>query len=239
MRPDYRQINIRGQAMAASTFLSVFAKSPIKPIEEHIRKVHETSEQLLPFFDAVYQQDWATATEVRKKIVMLEKEADILKREIRLNLPRGLFLPVDRADILELVSQQDKIANKTKDISGRTLGRELLIPTELQADFKLYLQRCIDATQLASDVINEFEELLETGFRGRAVDIVVKMIERLDRIEKDTDDMQIKLRKSLRLLERDLNPIDVMFLYRTLEWVGDLADIALRVGSRLEIMLGR
>src|SRR5690606_21624830 len=150
---------------------------------------------------------------------------DIQKREIRTNLPRGLFLPVDRADILELVSQKDKIANKTKDISGRILGRELLIPIELQVDFKLYVQRCIDATQLASNVINELEELLETGFRGRAVDIVVKMIEHLDRMEKDTDEMQIKLRKALRLLERDLNPIDVMFLYRTLEWVGDLADI--------------
>ena len=47
--------------MPASTFLSVFAKSPIKPIEEHIRKVHQASELLLPFFDAVYQQNWQLA----------------------------------------------------------------------------------------------------------------------------------------------------------------------------------
>ncbi|WP_040551335.1 TIGR00153 family protein [Rheinheimera nanhaiensis] len=225
--------------MPASTFLSVFAKSPIKPIEEHIRKVHQASELLLPFFDAVYQQDWQTAAEVRKNIVALEKEADKLKREIRINLPRGLFLPVDRTDILELVSQQDKIANKTKDITGRVLGRELLIPASLQTDFKTYVQRCIDATALASEVINELDELLETGFRGREVDLVIKMVEQLDAIEGDTDDMQIKLRKALRLAEKELNPIDVMFLYRTLEWIGDLADVALKVGSRLEIMLAR
>ena len=149
--------------MPASTFLSVFAKSPIKPIEEHIRKVHQASELLIPFFDAVYQQDWQQAADVRKNIVALEKEADKLKREIRINLPRGLFLPVDRTDILELVSQQDKIANKTKDITGRVLGRELLIPASLQDGFKAYVQRCIDATKLASEVINELDELLETG----------------------------------------------------------------------------
>jgi uncharacterized protein Yka (UPF0111/DUF47 family) len=51
--------------------------------------------------------------------------------------------------------------------------------------------------------------------------------------------MQIKLRKAVRLAEKDLNPVDVIFLYRTLEWLGDLADVALRVGSRLEIMLAR
>lgn len=225
--------------MPANTFLSVFAKSPIKPIEEHIRKVYEASTLLLPFFAAVYQKDWTQAAEVRKKIVALEKDADKLKREIRVNLPRGLFLPVDRTDILELVSQQDKIANKTKDISGRVLGRELEIPLPLQDDFTAYIKRCLDATEMASQVINELEELLETGFRGREVDLVIKMVEQLDAIEHDTDEMQIKLRKAVRLAEKDLNPVDVIFLYRTLEWLGDLADVALRVGSRLEIMLAR
>ncbi|MBV2130780.1 TIGR00153 family protein [Arsukibacterium indicum] len=225
--------------MPGNTFLSVFAKSPIKPIEEHIRKVHEASELLLPFFAAVYQKDWPTAAEVRKGIVALEKEADKMKREIRINLPRGLFLPVDRTDILELVAQQDKIANKTKDISGRVLGRELEIPDAIQTDFHAYIQRCIDATAMASEVINELDELLETGFRGREVDLVIKMVEKLDAIEHDTDEMQIKLRKAVRGAEAQLNPVDVMFLYRTIEWIGDLADIAQKVGSRLEIMLAR
>jgi predicted phosphate transport protein (TIGR00153 family) len=222
-----------------SAFLAVFAKSPIKPIEEHILKVLAASEQLLPFFAAVYQQDWETAANVRTTIVALEKEADKLKRDIRIHLPRGLFLPVDRTDILELVSQQDKIANKAKDISGRVLGRELTIPEPIQAEFHAYLQRCIDAVALASEAINELDELLETGFRGREVDLVIKMIERIDIIEHDTDQMQISLRKYVRQVEAQLNPVDVMFLYRTLEWVGDLADTAMRVGSRLEIMLAR
>ena len=222
-----------------SAFLAVFAKSPIKPIEEHIRKVLAASEQLLPFFAAVYNKDWDTAAEVRKTIVALEKEADKLKRDIRVHLPRGLFLPVERTDILELVSQQDKIANKAKDITGRVLGRELEIPLPIQVEFKAYLQRCIDAVELACEAINELDELLETGFRGREVDLVIKMVEQLDAIEHDTDEMQIKLRKAVRLAEKDLNPVDVIFLYRTLEWLGDLADVALRVGSRLEIMLAR
>ncbi|MDX1536828.1 TIGR00153 family protein [Arsukibacterium sp.] len=225
--------------MPGNTFLSVFAKSPIKPIEEHIRKVHEASELLLPFFSAVYQKDWHKAAEVRKDIVTLEKDADKMKRDIRINLPRGLFLPVDRTDILELVAQQDKIANKTKDISGRVLGRELEIPEAIQTDFHAYIQRCIDATAMASEAINELDELLETGFRGREVDLVIKMVEKLDAIEHDTDEMQIKLRKAVRGAEAQLNPVDVMFLYRTIEWIGDLADIAQKVGSRLEIMLAR
>lgn len=56
--------------------------------------------------------------EIRAQISHLEKEADVLKREIRLKLPRGLFMPVDRSDMLELLTQQDKLANLAKDIAA-------------------------------------------------------------------------------------------------------------------------
>jgi predicted phosphate transport protein (TIGR00153 family) len=51
--------------------------------------------------------------------------------------------------------------------------------------------------------------------------------------------MQIKLRKKLLGIEDTLKPVDVMFLYQIIDWVGDLADLAERVGSRLEILLAR
>lgn len=225
--------------MSKNSILGVFAKSPIKPLEKHIRMATKCSGQLIPFFEACTQNDWGKATKLRKRISELEKEADNLKRQLRLELPGGLFMPVDRADLLELLSQQDRIANKAKDIAGRVIGRKLAIPEALQEDFMSYLARCIDATEKAADAINELDDLLETGFRGREVDLVEKMIHQLDAIEDDTDTMQIKMRADLMALEATLNPVDVMFLYQIIEWVGDLADLAERVGARLEILLAR
>jgi len=225
--------------MATNSILGVFAKSPIKPIEEHINEVHEAAKLLVPFFDAVFAEDWNKAAEVRTEISKHEKQADVLKREIRMNLPRGLFLPVERTDLLELVTQQDKIANKAKDIAGRFLGRELALPNSIHAEFKAYVERSVDATEQARKAINELDELLETGFRGREVELVEKMITELDSIEDDTDTMQINIRLALKKLEDELNPIDVMVTYRMIEWIGDLADLAERVGSRLELMLAR
>lgn len=225
--------------MATNSILGLFAKSPLKALEEHINKVHSSAKLLVPFFEAVFTEDWKKAAEIRADISKLEKEADVLKRDIRMNLPRGLFMPVERTDILELVTQQDKIANKAKDISGRFLGRELTVPKAIQTEFKAYVQRNIDATKQARNAINEMDELLETGFKGREVDLVEKMINELDSIEDDTDSMQIAIRLQLKNLENELNPIDVMVTYRMIEWIGELADLAERVGSRLELMLAR
>ena len=111
------------------------------------------------------------------------------------------------------------------------------IPVIMRESFMAYLERCLDATKQAKRVINELEDLLETGFRGREVRLVEDMIVDLDKIEDDTDVMQVAVRRELLELESQLNPIDVMFLYSIIEWVGELADISERVGSRLELML--
>jgi len=162
--------------MARNSILGVFAKSPIKPLEKHIRLVTKSCNQLIPFFEACFEKDWSTAGKVRTKISKFERDADALKRQIRLELPGGLFMPVDRADLLELLTQQDKIANKAKDIAGRIYGRKLEIPEILQASFTTYVVRNIDAAEKAADAINELDDLLETGFRGREVELVEKMI---------------------------------------------------------------
>ncbi|MBO9490255.1 TIGR00153 family protein [Endozoicomonas sp. G2_1] len=225
--------------MPGNSILGVFAKSPIKPLEKHIRIATKSCRQLIPFFAASTKQNWKKAEQIRGKIAEFENKADLLKREIRLELPVGIFMPVERSDLLELLTQQDKIANRAKDIVGRVVGRQLVIPESLQEKFTLYLERCIDATDKAADAVNELDDLLETGFRGREVALVEKMINQLDTIEGNTDDMQVELRADLFAIEKDLNPIDVMFLYQIIEWVGDLADLAERVGARLEIMLAR
>ncbi|WP_354622975.1 TIGR00153 family protein [Psychromonas sp. MME2] len=225
--------------MPVNSIFGVFAKSPIKPIQLHIDKVAECSQLLIPFFKASHQQDWVEAEKIRKEISKLEKEADVLKRELRLTLPKGLFMPISRADFIELVNRQDKIANTAKDIAGRVVGRQLQLPAEIKVDFIAYVQRCIDAVLQANKAINELDELLETGFRGREVDVVTKMISELAAIEDDTDTLQIKLRKGLLVVEQHHNAVDIMFLYQILEWVGQLADHSELIGTQLELILIR
>ncbi|WP_047048448.1 TIGR00153 family protein [Vibrio mexicanus] len=225
--------------MPVNTIMGLFAKSPIKPLQRHVVCVNECCSHLVNFFEVSSKGDWEKAAEIRAQISHLEKEADVLKREIRLKLPRGLFMPVDRTDMLELLTQQDKLANLAKDIAGRVYGRQLVIPEALQENFIAYVKRCLDAADQAQKVINELDELLETGFKGREVTLVAEMIHQLDVIEDDTDAMQVQLRQQLMGVEKDLNPVDVMFLYKILEWVGGIADQAQRVGARLEVMLSR
>jgi hypothetical protein len=222
-----------------SLISNLFAASPFRPMQDHIDKVHQCVATLRPFLNAVFQKDWDTVDALQQTISQLENEADDLKKEIRLKLPEGIFLPVARTDLLGLVNAQDKLANKAKDIAGLMTGRRMEIPESLQTAFSAYLDRCIDASAQAHKAIHELDELVETGFRGREAKLVEGMISELDAIENDTDLLQRQLRKQLFEIEATLPPVNVIFLYKIIDWMGDLGDRAERVGSELELMLAR
>jgi len=225
--------------MARTTISSLFGNSPVKPLQTHMASVQECIVELVPFFEAVISQDWKTAKAQQKKISKLENAADKHKRNLRMQLPRSLFMPVSRRDLLEVLTMQDKIANKAKDIAGLITGRKMEFPETVNNQLIAFVKRAIDASAQAQTAINELDELVETGFGGREVKLVQSMIKELDSIESDNDKLEVKIRSALFKLEHDLPPVQVMFLYRVIDWIGELADLSQRVGSRLELMLAR
>jgi predicted phosphate transport protein (TIGR00153 family) len=115
----------------------------------------------------------------------------------------------------------------------------MAFPADLGPQLKEFVKRSIDACLQAQKTVNELDELVETGFRGVEVELVQSLITELNRIETDTDKIQVEVRAKVFAIERDLPPIDAMFLYRVIDWTGDIGDRAQRVGSRLQLMLAR
>ncbi len=217
----------------------IFGASPVRPLQAHIDKASKCAHKLPKFIKATYKGDWRKAAIQREKIVNLEHAADDLKRELRLNMPNSLFMPVARTDVLEMLSVQDRIANKSRDISGLIIGRKMVFPEHLQDLYLQFVERSLDAVKQAHKSVHELDELFESGFRGAMVDLVMEMTQELDQIENDSDSLQVELRAALFEVEQDLPPIDVMFLYKIIDWTGDLGDLAQRVGSRLHLLIAR
>ena len=213
------------------TLFNLFGPSPIRPIEQHMRKTYQCAKQLHPFFEAVLIDDWKTATKINDRIATLEKEADIIKRDLRLHLPTSLFLPVARTDLLELLSAQDRIANRAQDIAGLIVSRRMVIPQSLSTLWMPFLDRCLDAAKQACQAINELDELLESGFRGSEVKIVEEMIMKLDEIEHDSDKQLAAMRDAMVELGGDptlinpLVPAELVIDHRTVADIGPKSQV--------------
>jgi len=225
--------------MVGNPFSNLFSQSPIRPMQQHIAKAYECAQQLPLFINAALDDDWQKATKIYEQIAEFEHEADDMKTNLRANLPGSLMLPVDRSDLLVMVTQQDEIANLTKDIVGIMLGRQMHIPKAIAELMKDYVEVALSTAAQAVKTVNEMDELLEMGFKGRILEVVEELIQELNHLEHKNDELQIKVRSALFAIEKDLPPVDVMFLYKIIEWIGELADAAQRAGGKLQLLIAR
>ncbi len=217
----------------------LFGRSPVRPLQAHMEKVRACIAELPPFMEAMARDDWETARVQQKKISKLEREADRLNKDLRLHLPKGMMLAMSRRDVLDTLLIQDRIANMAKDIAGLMLGRQMQFPDNMGEPLKRFLDRSVDAVDQAGRAINELDELVEAGFRGHEVEVVNGILTELDQIEHESDEAQREVREILFAQEAELPPVNVMFMYRVIDSIGELADLAQRVGSRLQLMLAK
>jgi predicted phosphate transport protein (TIGR00153 family) len=199
----------------------------------------KAAQQLIPFIQATNEGKWEKAENAYQKILEAERGADQLKRSIRQSLPKSLFLPVPRSDLLELVTIQDHVAGKAKDVAGIITGRKMQFPEKMRKGIVEFTAACAATSSQALASIQQLDELLEVGFSGREVKLVEDMLKELNKLEGKTDKQAIALRAKLFKVEAELPPVDVMFYYQIIGVIGGVADAAENVGDRLQILIAR
>ena len=102
-----------------SLFESLFARSPFSPLQSHMEKVAECVQKIEALFQAFFESKHDAISTLAAEISDMEHAADLTKNEIRNNLPKGLFLAVNRGDLLEILSLQDTLADRAEDIGIR------------------------------------------------------------------------------------------------------------------------
>jgi hypothetical protein len=214
----------------------LFRSSPVRPMQEHMHASVSCAHKLPELLEAMVAGDAAAVARVRRQMDELEHEADRIKNEIRSHLPRRLLMAVERRDMLEILDFQDSIADTAQDIAGLADQRGMRVPQALREPLDELARRSLQACDQARSLIDELDELVETGFKGREVGRVEGMLESLARIESETDELAEKATRKLFALEGEIG-VGVVFWYQLIGWIADLADHAEKVGNRLRLLI--
>jgi len=215
----------------------LFGPNPFSLLKSHMRVVISCVEKLPALFEAVMAENQAEVERLQGEIFAIESEADTIKKEVRQHLPRTILLPVNRADLIDLLILQDKIANTAQDVAGLVVERRMTVPEGIRDHLMPFVETCLAVCHHAATIIEELDELLETGFSGPEAHSVSDMIDQLNKLEDRSDDQGMAISRALFKHEDELSPVSVIFWYRLIEWIGDTADHAEAVGERLQLMI--
>ena len=225
--------------MIANPIMQLFAHSPFTPLQEHLRVVLSCANQVPGLMKVYFEKDKAGLEEIRKKIFELENQADKIKNELRSHLPKSIFMAVDRRDLLDILDMQDSIADVAQDIAGMLVVRELECPQPMQEPLMALVERSVDACNRLGEIMEEFDSLVEHGFRGPESETVLMMIDDLNKIETDTDEKGMHFTKQLFAHEQEMRPVSVILWLRLGRLIGDLANFAERTGNRHRLLIAR
>lgn len=215
----------------------LFGKSPFAPLQSHMQKVARCMELLSDIFDALPKMDMEKIEKQVVELSRLEHEADLTKNDIRNHLPKSLFLPIDRAHFLEILSIQDSIADKAEDVGILLTLRPLESFRNFHTEILAFFQKNEEVFLDAKQIIEEIDELLESSFGGIEAEKVKTMVEQTAYREHESDKIQRTLMRQLFSHGDSLQTPCFYLWMRLIEEVGAISHLSERLANRIRMIL--
>jgi hypothetical protein len=219
------------------TLAKLFAKSPFAPLQKHMQDVNECVKKVKEIFEALEENDSKSVSRISIEISKLEAIADTTKNELRNHLPGGLFMPVSKAALLEILSLQDDIADDCEDIGILLTLKDLTLKDIFKEDFKIFLNKNLETYELIKEIIDEFDNLLETSFTGREAEKVRSMVSNVALKEHETDLTQRKLLKNLFSNEDQFTHAEFQLWLLILREIRTLSNTSEKLAHRIRNLL--
>ena len=201
----------------------LFGWSPFRLLQQHMGQVGKCLIKMCESLDAFERGSWDQVESLAQNVSALEHEADQIKDEIRHNLSRRMFLPVDRSRVLEILAIQDSLADRSEDVCVVLTIKQLKIPPRMADTFRTFRELNVKAVNLVASIVNELDELIESGFGGAEADKVRARVREVALTEHEVDIIQRGLLKKLFASETDLSHGD---LYLWMQLIHELASLS-------------
>ncbi|MBW2421966.1 MAG: DUF47 family protein [Deltaproteobacteria bacterium] len=145
-------------------------------------------------------------------------------------------MAIERRDTLEILDLQDSIADVAQDIAELADMRRMTTPEPLHEPLVALTRRVVETCVQAEKIIDELDELIETGFGPRESARVDEKITQLGLLESETDKLAEAAQRVLFGIEDELG-IGTYFWYKMINSIADMADYAEKVGNRLRLLI--
>lgn len=217
--------------------VQLFSKSPFGALQEHMAKGTECVRMVRPMFEALLNDDQAKVESLSKEISKIEHKADEIKNEIRDSLPRSIFLPVNRTDLLSVLSQQDSIPDTVEDIAFLLTVRRVHTPSSWREPLLKYVDTCVETHMVSAEVIQSLEGLVEVGMGGVEATALLEKIDSVGKFEWRADKAQFEMLRLMFDMEDEMKPVDIFWWSKIFREIGDIANYSEKTADRIRLML--
>lgn len=183
--------------------------------------------------DAVKAENFELIEDLTYEVSKLEHQADQIKDNIRERLLKSFIMPIDRKEVLEILSLQDSLADTAEDVCKVLTIRKLPFPDDIRADFDKFLELNINACSISAKIISQLDELIDAGFGGIEAERIRGLAKDAALAEHQADVVQMSLLKKLYAHDTEFSTGEFHLWMRFTRVLGRLSNISENLADRV------
>ncbi len=211
-------------------------REPLECLENHARHVYDCLTKTLLALKAYMEGRKEDFERYTNEVMELEHAADMIKRNVRAHLPKGIIMSIDKFELFLYLNEQDAIAGSAEDLLEWLTYRNPQFPEDLRTSIEKLMYKCVNLVEELPKIINGARTYFETGDEETRIWIKDK-IRDLRIEEHDADVMEHQLKR--KVFSKDEDPVTVFYMVRLIELIGSTADHAESAVDILRSMIAK
>ena len=209
---------------------------PLECLENHAKYVADCFEEARGALDAYFDDEEKLFEIISEKVSELEHAADLISRNVRAHLPKGIIMPIDKFELFLYLQEEDNIADTAEDIIEWLSYKKLDLNPDLKDRIYDLYGTCLAVCQGLKPIVHAARTYFQTGDEDVRVHIKNKILA-LRKSEHEADMLEHGLKKLIFNTVQD--PLDVMYTIKLVELIGRAADHAENAADILRSMIAR
>ncbi|MDA1013682.1 MAG: TIGR00153 family protein [Planctomycetota bacterium] len=220
-----------------STIAKLFGRSPFNLLQRHMDQVGKCAVKMGEALDAFERGAFEQLQPLANEVSRLEHEADQIRDDIRNHILRRFFMPVNRGQVLRILSQQDSLADIAEDVCVLLTMKKLTIPAGLKDSFRKFREVSMQALDLVGSIVDELDELMETGFGGAEAEKIRGMARDVAFAEHEADVVAHELVRGIYALDTEMSIGEFHLWMRLTATLSGLSNTAENLADSINMIL--
>ena len=203
-------------------------KEVVNLIAKHADKMEECLSTSIKTIQAYLKENIDEAKKLGRETDKIEKQADLIRHDIRRKLYLGAYMPLLREDIYKLVECIDMVANSAEKCCDFFVNQRPAIPDFLKPDY-------LEAVEESLGVSAPLKHALLCYLEGICpIEVARQHSREIGLIESKVDQMEWNTTK--KIFSSDLDYSHKIHLRLCLDKIVEVSDIAEDAADRLELV---
>jgi predicted phosphate transport protein (TIGR00153 family) len=173
----------------------------------------------------------------QNRVTMLEAEGDLIKRNIRGHLPRGILLPMDKFQLLWYLREQDRVLDGTQDALHWLSYRKTTVPDELVDDLLFMVERANQVLASIFPLVERADRYFQ-NYAEKTRAEVKQAIRTIRDHEQQSDLVERKLLSDILSFPFE-NSTSAYHLARLVEIIGNISNHAENAADMMRAMIAK